>query len=218
MKQDWDEFWDKMEKKENYISRFLSFYRIQIIARSVNYHINRFFNSKGIFVECGAGTSETTLKTRKQDRTFVALDCSGSVLRKTIKNHKIDACINADIFFLPFKDHSIRGIWNVGVMEHFQIDDINKILFEFRRVLENDGSIILFWPMVYAPYEIFINVVEFIINFFIKHHFQFYPDEVSRLKTKKQGKVILKKNKFQDVKVYFNFRDAFSFGVLIGKK
>ena len=161
MKQDWDEFWDKMEKKENYISRFLSFYRIQIIARSVNYHINRFFNSKGIFVECGAGTSETTLKTRKQDRTFVALDCSGSVLRKTIKNHKIDACINADIFFLPFKDHSIRGIWNVGVMEHFQIDDINKILFEFRRVLENDGSIILFWPMVYAPYEIFINVVEF---------------------------------------------------------
>lgn len=218
MKQHWDKFWLRLEEKKNLFSKFLSFYRIQIVGRALNYYINRHFAYEGIFIECGAGTSETTLKTRKENRKFVALDYSGLILRKTIANPKIDSCINADIFSLPFKDFSVDGIWNVGVMEHFQIDEINKILIEFRRVLKNGGRIILFWPMAYAPYEIFINIVEFIVNRFSKKRFQFYPDEVSRLRSRKQAKKILRKNKFKEEKIYFNFRDAFSYGVIIGTK
>jgi len=139
-------------------------------------------------------------------------------LKKAVTNPKFDACIKADIFSLPFEDNSIDGIWNVGVMEHFHMHDIHKMLSEFRRVLKNDGRIILFWPMAYAPYEIFINIVESVVNRFSKKHFQFYPNEISRLRSKKQGREILKKNKFKDAKVHFNFRDAFSFGVIVGRK
>ena len=218
MKQDWDSFWSTLDGERNLLSKFLSFYRTQIIARAVNYHVNKLFKPVGIFIECGAGTSETTLKTRKANRTFIALDYSELILRKTITNPNIDSCINADIFSLPFKDNSVDGIWNVGVMEHFTMGDIDKMLKEFRRVLKENGNIILFWPMAYSPYLIFINVLEFIVGILSKKHFQVYPNEVSRLKSRGQGKDILEKNKFSDIKVYFNFRDAFSFGVVIGKK
>jgi ubiquinone/menaquinone biosynthesis C-methylase UbiE len=218
MKKGWDAFWKEAEEKKSLFSKFTAFYRIRIIAPAVNYYINRYFDEGGIFVECGSGASETTLKTEKGKRKFIALDYSELVLKRTAGNPKIDDCINADIFSLPFKDNSIDGVWNVGVMEHFYPNKINEILKELRRVLKKDGRLVLFWPMAYAPYEIFINIVEFIANKIFGKQLQFYPDEVSRLKSRKQARDFLKDNMFNDVKFYFNFRDAFSFGVLIGKK
>ena len=216
MKQDWDDFWER--KNKGLLSRFLGFYRIQIIGRAINYYINTYFKPEGIFVECGSGTSETTLKTIKKKRTFIAIDYSTSVLEYTRLNLQIDRCINADIFELPFPDNSIDGIWNVGVMEHFTLEDIEKILAEFYRVLKKDGRIILFWPMAYAPYEIFLNIVEGIYNFITKKNYHLYPDEISRLRSRKQGREILIKNNFGYVELFFNYRDAFSFGVATGIK
>lgn len=218
MRQDWENFWGKAESEKDLLSKLQGFYRTRIISRAVNYYINKYFNDEGVFVECGAGTSETTLKTKKGNRKFIAVDNSAIVLKKTAVNPMIDACINADIFSLPFEDNSVDGIWNVGVMEHFTREDIDKILAEFRRVLKEDCYIILFWPMVFSPYEIIIDIVEFVINKFTKKHFQIYPDEVSRLSSRKQGEMILKENNFKNPKVYFNHRDAFSFGVVIGRK
>ena len=218
MQQDWDIFWSTLEKKGHPYSKVLSFYRTQIIARAVNHYINKYFDPKGIFVECGAGKSETTAKTRKESRTLVALDYSAYVLRKTTSNPMIDSCINADTLALPLRAGSVDGIWNVGVMEHFNADDIDVILREFRRVLRCGGKVILLWPLVYAPWEIFVYVVEFFVNIFSRTRFQFYPDEVSRLKSKNAGRRIIEKNKFRDVRVYFNFRDAFSFAVVVATK
>lgn len=218
MKQEWDRFWSNLEGERSLFRKFLSLYRIQIIARAVNYHINRYFKEEGVFIECGAGTSETTLRTKKKAREFIALDYSRLILRKTIANPKIDNCINADMFSLPFKDNSVDGIWNVGVMEHFTSNNIDKILKEFKRVLKANAYVILFWPMAYAPYEIFINIVEFIVNRFSKERFQIYPDEISRLRSRMQGREVLVRNGFRNPKAYFNFRDAFSFCVVIGTK
>jgi ubiquinone/menaquinone biosynthesis C-methylase UbiE len=218
MKQDWDSFWSTLDGERNILSKFLSFYRIQIIARAVNYYIEKLFKAEGIFIECGAGTSETTLKTRKINRNFVALDYSELILRKTITNPKIDSCINADIFSLPIKNNSVDGIWNVGVMEHFTLTDIDKILREFSRVLKENANIILFWPMSYSPYLIFVNILEFVINRLSNKPFQLYPDEISRLKSRNQSKEIVDRCGFDNAKIYFNCRDAFSFGVVIARK
>lgn len=218
MREDWDSFWGRLESQKGFYSRFLSLYRIQIVARALNYYINRYFPPSGIFVECGAGTSETTLRTEKKDRKFIALDFSHFILKKSMANPKMDSRVNADIFTLPFKDNSVDGIWNVGVMEHFVKADIDKILKEFHRVLKKDRPLILFWPMAYAPYEIFINIVEFMVNLFAKKRFRFYPEEVSRLASRKQAREYLRRHDFKDVHIFFNFRDAFSFGVLVGTK
>jgi len=216
----WDAFWSSLDSNNNksLLDQFLSFYRIQIIARAVGYYLDQFFQEEGFFVECGSGTSETTLRTIKRGRQFIAIDNSSIVLKHTTHNPKIDNCVNADIFSLPFPDNSIDGIWNVGVMEHFHLEDIDKILSEFHRVLKKNSKIILFWPMAYAPYEILLNIIEGIYNFLTKKNYHLYPDEISRLKTRKQGCDILMRNNFQDINFFFNFRDAFSFGVVIGTK
>jgi ubiquinone/menaquinone biosynthesis C-methylase UbiE len=218
MKQDWDKFWITLDAEKNFLGKFLSFYRIQIIARGIDYYINKWFKSEGIYIECGAGTSETTLKTRKGNRTFFALDYSEFILRKAATNPKIDGCINADILSLPFKNNSVDGIWNVGVMEHFTLADIDKILREFERVLKENCQIILFWPMSYAPYLLFVNILEFIMNRLSNKRFQLYPDEISRLKSRQQGKEIVESCGFKNAKIYYNYRDAFSFGVVVARK
>jgi len=85
MKQDWDEFWES--KNKGLLSRFLSLYRIQIIGKAVNYYINKYFKPEGLYIECGSGTSETTLQTIKGKRTFIALDYSTLVLQYSCMNH-----------------------------------------------------------------------------------------------------------------------------------
>ena len=218
MKQDWDLFWRKVDENRSFLSRIQSRYRTRIIAPVVDFYINRYFSESGFYIECGSGRSETTLRTDKKKRRFTAVDYSLPVLMKTIDNPKIDNCVNGDIFSLPFRDESINGIWNVGVMEHFTLEDIHRILLEFKRVLKRGGRILLFWPTTYAPYEILIRIVEFIMNNILNRPFRFYPAEPSRLRSLKQGRGILQKSRFDALETYFSIRDLFSFGVVIGKK
>lgn len=215
---DWDTFWTKSENSKNFWERFLRFYRVVIVGRTLNFYIQKNFASQGLFLEAGSGRSETTLCTEKKQRRFIAIDLSFVVLKQTKENPKLDACLNADIFCLPFKDNSFDGIWNVGVMEHFYPSDIDRLLAEFHRVLKPGGKLVLFWPMAYAPYEIFINAAEFVMNRILKRRFQFYPDEVSRLKSRRQGREFLSRNGYEDTRAFFNYRDFFSFGVVVGTK
>lgn len=218
MKENWDVFWDKSKGERRIFGKFLSFYRREIIGRAVNYYINRYFDERGIYVECGSGSSETTLRTDKKKREFIALDYSDSALKIAGGNPRIDRCVKADMFSMQFQGNSIDGIWNVGVMEHYSMKDIDRLLREFRRILKDNGKVILFWPMRYAPYEILIDIVEFVSKKILRKPFKFYVDEISRLRSKKQAREILEKNDFRDVKAFFNFRDAFSFVVVIGSK
>jgi ubiquinone/menaquinone biosynthesis C-methylase UbiE len=214
----WDNHWKILNKKNSLLNFLQTFYRKQIIARAVNYYINRFFQKTGTFVECGSGTSQTTLKTVKYDRKFIALDYSKQILEITIKNPVIDECVHGDIFKLPFQSNSLDGIWNVGVMEHFYEHEINSILKEFKRVLKNDANIIIFWPMKFSPYILLINFYERILKYIFKKKINIYPDEVTRLKSKNHAKEIFIRNEFKNVKTFFNYRDLFSFCIIVCSK
>lgn len=58
--------------------------------------------------------------------------------------------IHADVRDLPFRDKSLDGIWNLGVMEHFEEDEQLLVLREFHRVLKPGGRLLLWWPPVWA--------------------------------------------------------------------
>lgn len=219
MARDWDRFWIRTESRNTLFSRFTGFYRRHIIAPAVGRYLDRFFPSKGLFVECGSGTSATTNRTSKGHRKFIALDASQYILTQTRHNPKIDHCLNGDILSLPLRNNSVDGIWNVGVMEHFSHGDIDIILGEFRRVLKKNGCVVLFWPMAYAPYEIFINIFEAFIHAITRNgDFHIYPDEISRLRSKGQSLDIMRRNRFRNSRIRFNYRDAFSFGVVVAFK
>ncbi len=215
-KKEWDRYWQTASEKKSFLGDVFTAYRKQILARGLSHYVEKYFPKKGIFVEAGSGSSQTSVRLKKHKRKFIAVDISSEALSEAKKNPLISKTIRADIRKLPFPDSSIDGIWNLGVMEHFSKDDIQKILLEFRRVLKKDGVLLLFWPPRYAPYHYFFRFIHFLGRLMGKE-WQFFPDEPSQLKSKKEAEIILRNAGFS-AKIHFSFRDGFTYLVVVSEK
>ena len=208
-KRHWDSYWIKKEDNP-----LFNFYRKQIFARAVDYYINRYFPRKGVFVEAGCGSGQTSARISKHKRTLIAVDFSAVALKGARKNKKFDRLIQADISKLPFKSNSIDGIWNLGVMEHLTEKDIKKALDEFYRVLKKDRHIILFWATKITPYQLCLDSY----NRLFKKNFQLFPDEHNRLASKTHARKIISKTRFKGCSVFFSWRDLFTDIVIVARK
>ena len=60
------------------------------------------------------------------------------------KGHKV---IKASALHLPFKDAAFDGIHCAHLIEHFELDDVKKIISEIYRVLKPSGILVLRTPM-----------------------------------------------------------------------
>ena len=211
-KNTWNKHW--INNKTSFFGKTLSFVRYNIIANEVSHTLDNYFNSEGIFVDAGSGTSQTSMKISKKNRKLIALDISQPILNYAKKqNIPIDFFINADIFKLPFKNSSIEGIWNLGVMEHFSLEEINQILDEFYRVLKKNGIFIAFWPAKYGP----VNIIFSSLGFLLRKNF--FPNEPSLLKSKRWlNNIIKKKNNFKLIKFKWGIRNALIYHTIILKK
>ncbi|HEY3122676.1 MAG TPA: methyltransferase domain-containing protein, partial [Thermoanaerobaculia bacterium] len=96
--------------------------RLRILAPAVRAYTDRFFPSEGVFVECGCGTGQSSSRISRSRRRLIALDVSTEALRVARAVPTYTDHLQADIRRLPFPDGSISGIWNLGVMEHFEAD------------------------------------------------------------------------------------------------
>lgn len=188
------------------------------MSNALSFFFEKYFPKEGIFVECGSGSSLTSCMVRKHKRKLVALDLSSVALQEAKKVKNLDFFIQADTLKLPFKSDSIDGIWNLGVMEHFTHKEIDKAIQEYFRVLKKNSYVILFWPPVYSSTGIIYRIIEKLIKFATGRHFRFYPDEISRLSSKKEAKSIIKRNGFDNCKIFFPWRNCFGDLVVVAKK
>jgi ubiquinone/menaquinone biosynthesis C-methylase UbiE len=189
----------------------------------VRYFLDRYFPSKGIIVEAGSGTSESSMRVSKfgGSRLLVAVDIVLPVLHRC---HPImDVRLGGDIFCLPFQKNSVDGIWNVGVMEHFTHDQIDQIMREFHRVLRPGARIVLLWPATDSIPQKILRMIEMFINFRrrmkgIQERFQFHPDEISKLRSMQESREILTRSGFQPLHIDYGLRSLMAFKTLIGEK
>lgn len=215
---DWNEHWSQ-DKQAGAVQQFFSFYRKAVFSRSVAYFLARYFPKKGVFVEAGSGTAETSMRVDKANgsKTLVALDLIPAVLEHC--DPVMDVRMSGDIFRLPFQPNSIDGIWNVGVMEHFPHEQIDLILREFHRVLRPGGRVILLWPATFSLPQRMLRVVAWFINLNRKgEKFHFHPDEISQLRSIRQGREVLGRNGFSTVHIDWGPRSGFAFETLVGEK
>ena len=213
---EWDEHWSR-----KFISLNVAFkwYRKYVMSSALSFFFEKYFPKKGIFVECGSGTSLTSYLIKKHKRKLIAVDISKNALEEAKKVGKIDKFIKADILKkLPFESESIDGIWNLGVMEHFTQKEIDTAMKEFHRILKKGAYIILFIPPVYSSTGIAYRIVEKTIKIFTGKNFRFYPDEISRLRSKKDGIDMAKRNGFMECNVFFPWRNCFGDLVVVAKK
>ena len=193
---EWDKYWIN-DKKNILADTFRKYFLARPMARMVKKH----FRTSGVFVEAGSGSSMDSHYFEKKKRKMIAVDVSKEALKIAIKQKNIDETRQADIRRMPFRDKSIDGIWNLGVMEHFSKKDIDKILTEFKRILKDDGTIILLWPAKYN-----------IINLFF---FWMFPDMPNTLRSRRQGREFLAKNGFDTIDTRINLVGDI---ILVGRK
>ncbi|MCS6953517.1 MAG: methyltransferase domain-containing protein [Bryobacterales bacterium] len=213
--EDWTDHWAEGRQSRR-IQRFFSWYRKVVFSRAVQHYCDRYFAERGVFLEAGSGTSETSMRLNKfgGSRILVALDIVPSVLKRC---HPImDVRLAGDIFQLPFANSSLDGLWNVGVMEHFTESEIDLILSEFRRVLRPQAPMVLFWPGVDSIPQKLLALVQGAVHIAGRRDFRFHPPEISQLRSLRHGREILERNGFEVRHLAFGVRSLFAFKVLVG--
>jgi SAM-dependent methyltransferase len=131
----------------------------------------------------------------------------------------MDWRVCGDIFKLPFQDDSVDGIWNVGVMEHFTHEQIDRIMSELYRVLKPGSPIILLWPGADSIPQKMLRIVEKVVNSRNNGStFRFHPPEISQLKSNKEGRLVLSRNGFDCLHIDYGFRSLMAFKTLVGVK
>ncbi len=212
---EWDKHWANEFLSVN---RIFKFYRKYIMSNALSFFFEKYFPNEGLFVECGSGSSLTSYMIKKHKRKLIALDLSNVGLQEARKVKNLDFYIQANTLKLPFKLDSVDGIWNLGVMEHFTQKEIDMAMQEYVRVLKKGSYVVLFWPPVYSSTGFAYKTIEKLIKAVSGKKFRFYPDEISRLRSKKEAKIIMKRNGFRSCKVYFPWRNRFGDLVVVAKK
>lgn len=209
---DWQEYFSR--EGTTFFQRLLMIHRRVFISRAVRYWFNKVFPQSGIFIEAGAGTSESSGRIDASDRKLVAFDVCNFVLANL---NVLPGKVQGDIFRLPFPDDSIDGIWNLGVMEHFTDQQIHDILSEFNRVLIPEGRILLMWPPWFAPYELILNSIAWFLKAFFRKEVSFFPDEINRFTTRARLESFLTNAGFRPQRAAFSWRDIYSYIVVVAQ-
>lgn len=216
LEKEWDNYWiGKRGKRESLYDVVAQIYRKLIIKRALNYFIKREFpkNSKLLHTGCGSGQVDIDIS---KIYDITGLDISKEALKIYTKTAgRKSKTLHADISDIPVKDQSFDGVYNLGVMEHFNKEENQKNLKEFKRVIKPNGKIILFWPPVFGISVIFLNSLHFFLNKVLRKNVRLHPEEISLLKSKKDVNTILKKSGFKMTQFYFGPRDFFTHCIIV---
>ena len=214
----WDHYWASKKTRAIY-DITAEFYRRFLIRPSLNYFIKKYFKNGEVVLHAGCGSGQVDSDITKYIQ-IRALDISPNALEIYRKENGHETkTIQGSIFNIPLAAHSVNGVYNLGVMEHFCEEDIIKILKEFYRVTTPSGKLVLFWPPEFGCSVLFFKALKIIFAKILRNpDIQFHPDEVCRLKSEEHASSLLKSAGFKVEEYYFGPRDFFTYSVVIATK
>lgn len=218
--QNWDEYWSRATNKQTHAaySVIASFYRKFIIRPSLTKFIKSNFKegAKVLHAGCGSGQVDESIAGYID---ITPLDLSKGALDLYKKfNPGAKNFIHASIFEIPADDNSFDGIYNLGVMEHFSEQDIQKILKEFRRVLKPGGTIILFWPPKFGLSVLFLKSVHYLLNNILGKNVRLHPEELIHIKSRSHAQKIMEAADMNMVNYSFDITDLLTHAVIVGQR
>jgi SAM-dependent methyltransferase len=216
----WDRHWRALHGGDaSLFGALASLVRRTILCRAVRHYSDRWFPAEGVLVETGCGTAQSSARMRRLGRRFVGFDFSLPALlaaRGGTMPHQF--LVRGDIHALPFRDGSLAGIWNLGVMEHFPPEEGQAILRETARTLSPGACAVLFWPPEMGLSRLVLAPVEWLRSRLAGRPFRFFPDEVNRLTSRRHARQTLEAAGLELVAADFTPRDAFIHIVAVGRK
>lgn len=175
----WNRYWSQVA----WIGWPANYYRKQFLSKPMSRMIEKYFPPSGIFLEAGCGSATDTFFYKKKSRRFIGMDISDEALRMASRQKNIDEVQIGDICNMPFPSAHFDGIWNLGVMEHFNPPAMKSAFAEMNRTLKPGAHLILLWPSVWN-----------LVNLFF---WWLFPKMPSLLHSRQQGEAFLRENNFQ---------------------
>jgi ubiquinone/menaquinone biosynthesis C-methylase UbiE len=215
---EWDYYWTiKKTSLHSVYDKIAVFYRQNIIKPHLERFISKYLERNSIILHagCGGGQVEEEIA---HSYTIIGMDISLNAIALYKKYHDDPNLILGDITSIGIKEGSLDGIYNLGVMEHFSVEEIKIILMEFRRILKKRGKIILFWPPEYGSTVIFFKIVHFILNPVLRRNIHFQPPEPSRIQSKKWVENIINQSGFTLEEINFGMEDFWTNMVVVIRK
>jgi SAM-dependent methyltransferase len=213
----WDRHWAALSEKESLFGRVASLVRTALLSRAVRAFADEHFAKDGIFVEAGCGTAESSSRIDPKGRTLVAMDISRLALRAARRVPVFNGLLQGDLFRLPFRDGTVAGLWNLGVMEHFPTEEGRALLREFARVLRPGGVALLFWPPEFGSSRLVLAPIE-ALRSRAGAPFRFFPDEVNRLRSRAHGIAMLEGTGLEPAVLSLSARALFIHLVVVARK
>jgi ubiquinone/menaquinone biosynthesis C-methylase UbiE len=215
----WDAYWlSKSEPGGLIYELFAAFYRRFIIRPALNHFAGLCFPPGSKILHAGCGGGEVDIEVARK-YSVSALDVSAPALSLYRMHNGLGSeVIYGSVFKIPVDDGLYDGVYNAGVMEHFTVEEIQRALDEFHRVLKPGGKILLFWPPAYGVTVRFLAAVHYVMNRFLKKGVKLHPDEITHVWSKGQIKAHLNNSGFKLDRFYFGIRDLFTQVAIIGRK
>lgn len=215
-REDWNKYWVTNRRSEAVYGIIADFYRKFIISATLRRTFRKFVPVNSLCLHAGAGSGEVDRILSPHWR-LTGLDFSNEAVKQYKLRHTDPDCtvIQADNFMLPFGEMKFDCIFNLGVMEHFTSSEIKEMLVEFRRVLKDDGVIILFWPPRYGLSVIVLRSFHWIITKFNPEFTPLHPREISLIESRRLTRQLVESAGFTRVSFKFAARDLFTHEVLV---
>ena len=217
--QGWDSYWDQKSTRTNRAYDVIATaYRQAVIRRALERSITANYRAGSHLLHAGCGSGQVDERLHDYAR-ITAVDISPSAVRLYQSNNPGAFAIrHANILSLPFASESFDGAYNLGVMEHFERDDIVMVLRELGRVLKPDGRLTLFWPHARATSVAVLNTAHWLMNDVAGSSTRLHPAEVSLVQSKTWIESILKDSGFSLRKYSFGPKDFFVQAEIVAEK
>ena len=215
---EWDEYWNRKARAPGRIYDLIATaYRTLVIRRNLESALFGTFadGSHLLHAGCGSGGVDTRLHSRMR---ITAVDTSSGALRRYRElNANAFAVHPADIFSLPYPDHTFDGAYNLGVLEHFTVDEIVAILTELARVTKPGGKLVIFWPHARASSVAVLKAAHWLLRSTSKNSAALHPPEISLVRSKRWVESIVSRSGLELKRYSFGARDFFVQAVIVAE-
>lgn len=214
----WEEHWDATRKPNSLFGWIASFVRVHVFSRALRHYALRYLRGNGPFLEAGCGSGESSIRLGAIGHPRIGLDFSRTALGTARSIPVFDAFLQGDIRRLPLRDASIGGIWNLGVLEHFDEPTGVRILSELRRVLTPGANAVIFWPPALGSSRLLVVPIEEVLSFLRGKQIRLFPGEVNRLRSLSHARRMLAAAGLEEQTIEFSPRALFIHAVVVARK
>jgi SAM-dependent methyltransferase len=143
-------FYNQSEVYHSLLAGHEAFRRDLALERYVSL-VSEYGLGRGILLDLGCGTGETTRKLTARGCNAVGLDISALFLKPQGRQHAAQnsTFVVGDVVRLPFQSQSVSCVCMNDVIEH--VPDTDQLLREIIRVVRSDGRVIIVSPNLLSP-------------------------------------------------------------------